>query len=213
MFPDLSGFCQDLPQVEKKLTGSGVWFARTGVAELLENAAERVPTGRAQFGADRRQSGNWPQPAIWEISPVKKSLAQVPSGGDGRGGRIQRIQTAGYGVGIQQSVAALEFEGSGEGGLSGAVRACDYREGGHAALGGVRRQFADDFVVCSGRGSRQPADLESSAIGALHHIETIAVDIEDRKPGPKRLGESSAGRCSHPIVKLRASEIADDGRA
>ena len=34
----------------------------------------------------------------------------------------------------------------------------------HAALGGVRRQFADDFAVFSGRGARKPVDLKSSAI-------------------------------------------------
>ena len=35
-----------------------------------------------------------------------------PSGGNGRGGWIQRIQTAGYRIGIQQPVAALEIDGS-----------------------------------------------------------------------------------------------------
>src|ERR1039458_3143237 len=60
-------------------------------------------------------------------------------------------------------------------------RACDYRESGHTALGGVRRQVADDFVVFSGRGAWMPVDLESSPIAALHHVEAVGVDIEDRK--------------------------------
>ena len=144
------------------------------------------------------------------IEIVRRSLQNFPSGGDGCGGWMQRIQTAGYGIGIQQAVAAREFGGSRERGLSGAIRPCDYREGGHAALGGVRRQFADDFVVFSGWGTRKPADLESSAIGAFHHIEAVAVDIEDRKPGRKRLGESFAGSCPHRVIKLRATEIVGD---
>ena len=163
------------------------------------------PTAAGKSRLDRKT-----QPSI-EI--VRRSFQNVPSGGDGCGGRIQRIQTAGYGIGIQQPVAALEFQGSDERGLSGAVRACDYREGGPAALGGVRRQFANDLVVFSGRGARQPADLESSAIGALHHIETVAVEIEDRKPGPKRLGESFAGRRPHRMIEPRAAEIVDHGHA
>ena len=44
----------------------------------------------------------------------------------------------------------------------------------NSRLGGVRRKFADNLVVFSGRGARQLADLESPAIGALHHIETFA---------------------------------------
>jgi hypothetical protein len=86
---------------------------------------------------------------------------------------------------------------------------CDYRESGHDALGGVCRQFANNFVVCSGRRTGKPADLEFSAIG-LHHIEAIAVDIEDGKAGRQRLGESFAGCGPHRIVKLRATEIIDD---
>ena len=69
-----------------------------------------------------------------------------------------------------------------------AVDSNDYRERGHAASGGMRRQLADDFVVLAGRRAWNPADLESSAIGALHHVETV-VEIEDRKPGRKRLEE------------------------
>jgi hypothetical protein len=110
-------------------------------------------------------------------------------------------------IGVHQPVAALEFDGSGKRGLPRTVRARDYRECGHTALGGVRRQFADDFVVLSGRGARQPADLESSAIGAFHDIETIAVYIEDGKPVCKRLGKCFAGRCPHCIVELSATEI------
>jgi len=53
----------------------------------------------------------------------------------------------------------------------------------------MRRQLAGDFVVLSGRRARNPADLESPAIGALHHIETVVVEIEDGKPGRKRLEE------------------------
>src|ERR1035437_9944588 len=106
--------------------------------------------------------------------------------------------------------AALEIDGSRERGLSGAVRPCYYREGGHAALGRVRRQFADDFVVFSGRGARKPADLESPAIGALHHIDTVGVEIEDRKPGRERLGKSFAASSPHGIVELGATEVVGD---
>jgi hypothetical protein len=138
---------------------------------------------------------------------VRRSFQNVPSGGNGCRGWIQTIQTEGNGIGIQQPFASLEIDGSRERGLSGAVRACDYREDGHAALGGVRRQFTDNFVVFSGRGAWQPADFESSAIGPLHHIEAFAVDIEGRKPSRKRLGEGFAARCPHGIVKLGAPEI------
>jgi hypothetical protein len=123
---------------------------------------------------------------------------------------MQRIQTAGYRIGIQQPVAALEIGGSRERGLSGAVRPCDYGEGGHAASGGMRRQFADDFVVLAGRSARNPADLESSAIGVLHHVETVGVDIEDRKPGRKRLKEGLVARGPHRLIELLAGEIVGD---
>jgi hypothetical protein len=58
----------------------------------------------------------------------------------------------------------------------------------------MRRQLADDLVVFSGRRAWNPADLESSAIGALHHVETVVVEIEDRKPGRKRLEEGLVAR-------------------
>jgi len=82
--------------------------------------------------------------------------------------------------------------------------------GRHAALGGVCRQFADDLVVLSGRSARQPADLESSAIRAFHHVDTGGVKIKDRKPGRKRLGEGSAARGPHGIVELGTTEIVGD---
>jgi hypothetical protein len=78
-------------------------------------------------------------------------------------------------------------------------------DGRRSALGGVRRQFADDFVVFSGSGARKLADLESPAIGALHHIDTVGVEIEDRKPSRKRLGEGFAARSPHGIVELGAT--------
>jgi hypothetical protein len=53
-------------------------------------------------------------------------------------------------------------------------------------------------------------DLESPAIGALHHIDTVGVEIEDRKPGRKRLGEGFAARSPHGIVELGATEIVGD---
>ena len=144
------------------------------------------------------------------IEIVRRSFQNFPSGGDGCGGWIQRIQTAGYCVGIQQALATLEIDRSRERSLAGSVRTCDYRESGHAALGGVCRQFADDFVVFSGWGTRKPADLESSAIAAFHHVETVSVDKEDRKPGRKRLGEGPAARSPHRIVELDATEIVGD---
>jgi hypothetical protein len=141
------------------------------------------------------------------IETVRRSFRGLPCGGDVCGGWIPWIQEAGYGIGVQQPIAALEFDGSGERRLSRTVRARDYRECGHAALGGVRRQFADDFVVFSGRGARQPADLKSSAIGAFHHIEAVAIEIENGKPGRERLREGLTARRLHRIVELSATEI------
>jgi hypothetical protein len=49
-------------------------------------------------------------------------------------------------------------------------------------------------------------DLKSSPIGALHDIDTGGVEIEDRKPSRKRLGEGFAARSRHGIVELGATE-------
>ena len=57
------------------------------------------------------------------------------------------------------------------------------------------------------------ADLESSAIAGLHHIESASVEIEDRKPGCKRLLEGFATSRSHRIVELGAAEIGDGRQA
>jgi len=69
--------------------------------------------------------GSSPPQTHSPIEILRRSLQDLPSGGDGRGGWMQRIQTAGYRIGIQQSVAALEIGGSRQRGLSGAVRPCD----------------------------------------------------------------------------------------
>ena len=74
----------------------------------------------------------------------------------------------------------------------------------------MRRQFADDLVVFAGRRAGNPADLESSAIGALHHVETVGVAIEDRKPGRKRIEEGLVARGPHRLVELLAAEIVGD---
>ena len=116
-------------------------------------------------------------------------------------------------VGIQQPAAALETDGLREGGLTGAVWACDYGEGGHAGLGGVRRNFADNLVVLAGGSARQPADLESSAVRALHHVKTTGVDIEDSEAGSERFVKRIASRAPHRVVKRCAAEIVDDGHA
>jgi hypothetical protein len=84
----------------------------------------------------------------------------------------------------------------------------DQRESGHSVLGGVRRHFADHFVIFSGRSARHPTDLEPSAIGILHHVETFAVDIEDLKAGRKRLLEGFAARSPRCIVKCLAVHYA-----
>ena len=65
--------------------------------------------------------------ARWTSYPrdLALRLRYTRSGCDGCGGWIQRIQTAGYGIGIRQAAATLEIDGSRERGLSGAVRACD----------------------------------------------------------------------------------------
>ena len=141
------------------------------------------------------------------IEILRRPFQDFPSGGDGRGGWIQRIQTAGYRIGIQQPLAAFEIGGSRERGLSRPVRPCDYREGGHAASGRMRRQFPNDLVVLSGRRARNPADFEPSAIGALHSVETVGVAIEDRKPGRKRFEEGLVARGPHRLVELLAGEI------
>ena len=74
----------------------------------------------------------------------------------------------------------------------------------------TRRQLADDCVVLSGRRAGQPADLEFSAVAQFHHVETVAVYIENRQPGRKRLGESSVGCGPHRLVELSATEIVRD---
>ena len=144
------------------------------------------------------------------IEVVRRSLQNVPSGGNGRRLWIQGIQIAGYRIGIQQALAALEIDGSGEGRLSTAVRASDHSEGGHAALRQRRLQFANDFVVFSGRGALKPADLESSTIAAFHDVEAGGVNIEDWKACRKRLGEGSPACSPHRIVELGATEIVGD---
>jgi len=113
-------------------------------------------------------------------------------------------------IGIKQPFAANKFDESRQRRFSRAVWAGDHREGWHAALGCVRIQFADDFVVLSGRGARPPADLEFSAIRALHHVDAIGIEIEDRKPGRQRFGTGFAASGTHGIVKLGATEIAVD---
>ena len=77
----------------------------------------------------------------------------------------------------------------------------------------MRGQFADDFVIFSGRGARHPADLESSAIGALLHVEAFAVDIEDRKSRSKRFGEGFPARHPRGLVELTATEIVSGSHA
>src|ERR1017187_1574654 len=78
---------------------------------------------------------------------------------------------------------------------------------GTPVSGGSFLDFAENFEILSGRGSRNPADFESSPIRLLHHIETFAVEIEDGKPGCKRLLEGSASRGTHCVVKLFAGEF------
>ena len=78
---------------------------------------------------------------------------------------------------------------------------------------GVGRQFADDFVVLPGWGARKPADLESAAIGELHHVGAVVVETEDWKPGCKRISESSVGRRLNLIVEFRAADVARHSHA
>ena len=82
-----------------------------------------------------------------------------------------------------------------------------HSESRHAALGGLRRQLADDLEILSGWGARHPFDLELSAIAALHHIETIGVEIEDRKPGGKSVLKRLTARRTRCVVELRAVEV------
>lgn len=84
---------------------------------------------------------------------------------------------------------------------------------GTLPLGGVRLQFANDLVVFTGRGARQPSNLEFPAIGLLHYIETLAIEVEDWEPGGKRFEEGLVTRCPHGLVKLRAIEIVGGGHA
>src|ERR1035438_6773562 len=92
-------------------------------------------------------------------------------------------------------------------GLAGAVRTGNDRQKGHAVSGSSFLHFAEDLVILSGRGSRNPADLESAPIRLLHQVETFVVEIEDRKPGGKRLLEGSASRGTHRVVKFLAGEF------
>ena len=111
---------------------------------------------------------------------VRCDAVNVFGRGDGYSGRIQRVQFNGSWVGIQQAVVALEIHEPRERRFPRAVRACDYRERRHALLGRVRRRFANDFEVFSGRGARKPTNLEFPAIMGLHHIEPIGVDSTNR---------------------------------
>jgi hypothetical protein len=78
-------------------------------------------------------------------------------------------------------------------------------------LGRVRRQFANDFVVFSRRGARKPPNLKSPAIVALHHIETLGVDIENGNSRGKGFGEGFAARGAHRRVELGTTEIVRHG--
>lgn len=73
---------------------------------------------------------------------------------------------------------------------------------GTLLLGRVRRQFANDFVVFSGRGARYSTNLKFPAILALHHIETIGIDIENGNSGGKGLRKGFAARSAHGAVEL-----------
>jgi len=78
---------------------------------------------------------------------------------------------------------------------------------GTLLLGRVRRQFANDFVVFSGRGARYPTNLKFPAILALHHIETIGIDIENGNSGGKGFCKGVAAGSAHCAVELHTTEI------
>jgi len=141
------------------------------------------------------------------------AFQSFPAGGESCRCGIETIQGDGNRIGIEQPVAALEICQSSDCRFSGAVRTSNYCEGGHAALGGVSRYFADNFVVFSGWEARQPTNLELAAIGEQHCVEAILVEVENGTPGRKRLQEGLvAGRISG-IVKLFATEFVSDRHA
>jgi len=67
--------------------------------------------------------------------------------------------------------------------------------------------FAKNLVVLSGGRSGNPADLKSSSIRLLHHVETIVVEVEDRKPGCEGFFKSLAAGGTHCIVKFLTREF------
>lgn len=187
-----------------------------GAVESNKYQMDRIPSGfrlAHQIHSAAAGEGRLDCKTHIPIKVVRCPFQNFSSGRDGCGRGFRRIQTAGYCIGIEQQVATFELDRLRDCGFSGSVWTCNDREGCHAALGGVRRQFAENLVVLSRRCAGQPADLKPSSVGALHYVETIAIDIEDRKSGRQRVGKGFVTRRPDGVVKLRATEIANSRHA
>jgi hypothetical protein len=73
--------------------------------------------------------------------------------------------------------------------------------------GGSLFHFAENLVILSGRGSRNPADLKSSPIRLLHHVETLVVEIEDWQAGCEGFFKGFAAGGTHRVVKFLTREF------
>jgi hypothetical protein len=135
------------------------------------------------------------------------SFQGLPSGSNGGRRWIRRGQIACQRVGIEHSLYSVKIGGLSEGRFSRSIGPGHYGKRRYVELRSPRSYFTNDVVVLPGGRRGIPPNLKSPAVRKFHNFQPIAIGVENRTPGPKRLQESFVGRCPYSLVEFGTADI------